>query len=163
AFRGELLELVPEAEVDASAPLSALLASIDFINGNTRSGSRRLVRARKAWPQAADPALQAVLLFAELLHSTNKGKFSNTARCARARRERAPCRRCERTSVGRRHPGVVVPGGPRHRRRPCPRTAIGSVGAERRRVRAPAAHRGGAQGKADGGHVRPRRSGGARR
>ena len=83
AFRGELLELVPEAEVDTSAPLSAVLASIDFINGNTRSGSRRLARARKDWPQAAEPRLQAVLLFAELLHSTNKGKFANTARLAR--------------------------------------------------------------------------------
>jgi LuxR family maltose regulon positive regulatory protein len=83
AFRSELLELVPETEVDASAPLSAVLASIDFMNGNTRSGSRRLARARKAWPEAAGPPLQAVLLFTELLHSTNKGKFTNTARLAR--------------------------------------------------------------------------------
>jgi LuxR family transcriptional regulator, maltose regulon positive regulatory protein len=83
AFRGELLELVPEADIDASAPLSAVLATIEFINGNTRSGSRRLARARKAWPQTAEPPLQAVLVFAELLRSTNRGKFHETARLAR--------------------------------------------------------------------------------
>jgi LuxR family transcriptional regulator, maltose regulon positive regulatory protein len=88
-FRGELLELVPEADVDASAPLSAVLASIEFINGNTRSGSRRLARARKAWPQTAEPPLQAVLLFAELLHSTNRGKLGETARIARQLRDLA--------------------------------------------------------------------------
>jgi len=83
AFRTELLELVPEAEPDTSAAMSAVLASIEFINGNARSGSRRLARARKTWPKSVEPPLQAVLLFAELLHSTNKGKFSETARLAR--------------------------------------------------------------------------------
>jgi LuxR family maltose regulon positive regulatory protein len=83
AFRTELLGLIPEAEVDASPALSAVLASIEFINGNTRSGSRRLTRARKAWPKNAEPALQSVLTFAEILHSTNRGKFGQTV--ARAR------------------------------------------------------------------------------
>jgi LuxR family maltose regulon positive regulatory protein len=83
AFRGELLGLVPDAEVDASAPLSAVLASIDLIAGNASSGARRLARARKLWPKDATPPTQAVLTFAELLHSTNKGKFVKTARLAR--------------------------------------------------------------------------------
>jgi LuxR family maltose regulon positive regulatory protein len=83
AFRSELLELVPEANPETSAAMSAVLATIEFINGNTRSGSRRLARARKTWPKSAEPPLQAVLLFAELLYSTNKGKFSQTARLAR--------------------------------------------------------------------------------
>jgi LuxR family maltose regulon positive regulatory protein len=82
AFRSELLNLIPETEVDASPSLSAVLASIEFINGNTRSGSRRLARARKAWPKDADPPLQAVLTFAEILHSTNRGTFGETARRA---------------------------------------------------------------------------------
>jgi LuxR family maltose regulon positive regulatory protein len=83
AFRTELLGLIPEAEMEASPALSAVLASIEFINGDTRSGSRRLTRARKAWPKSTEPSLQAVLTFAELLHSTNRGKFSETARRAR--------------------------------------------------------------------------------
>jgi len=82
-FRSELLELVPEAEIDTSPAMSAVLASIEFINGNTRNGSRRLTRARKGWPKTADAASRAVLLFAELLHSTHKGKFSETARISR--------------------------------------------------------------------------------
>jgi LuxR family transcriptional regulator, maltose regulon positive regulatory protein len=83
AFRTELLGLVPDSDLDASAPLLAVLASIELINGNTSSGSRRLARARKLWPADADPSTQAVLTFAELLHSTNKGKFRKTARLAR--------------------------------------------------------------------------------
>jgi LuxR family maltose regulon positive regulatory protein len=83
AFRTELLGRLPEAEVDALPALSAVLASIEFINGNTRSGSRRLARARKGWPKTTEPQLQAVLTFAELLHSTNRGKFGETARRAR--------------------------------------------------------------------------------
>jgi LuxR family transcriptional regulator, maltose regulon positive regulatory protein len=81
-FRGELLDLVPETEVDSSAALSAVLASFDFINGNTRSGARRVSRAQKLWPKDTDPQLQAVLVFAELLHNTNKGRFGGTARSA---------------------------------------------------------------------------------
>ena len=83
AFRGELLELIPEEEVNASPALSAVLASVEFINGNTRSGARRLGRARKLWPEDASAPLEATLAFAELLHSTNKGKFRTTARLAR--------------------------------------------------------------------------------
>ena len=83
AFRSELLGRLPDAEVDASAPLSAVLASIDLINGNASSGARRLARARKLWPKDASLSTQAVLTFAELLHSTNKGKFAKTARLAR--------------------------------------------------------------------------------
>ena len=83
AFRTELLGLVPEADLDASAPLLAVLASIELINGNTSSGARRLARARKLWPADADPSTQAVLTFAELLHSANKGKFGKTTRLAR--------------------------------------------------------------------------------
>ena len=82
AFRSELLGLTPDGDVDASAALSAVLASIEFINGNTRSGSRRLARARKLWPKSAEAPLQAVLTFAELLHSTNRGRFSETTRLA---------------------------------------------------------------------------------
>jgi LuxR family transcriptional regulator, maltose regulon positive regulatory protein len=82
AFRSELLGLIAESDVDASAALSAVLASIEFINGNTRSASRRLARARKLWPTSAEPQLQAVLTFAELLHSTNRGKLAETARLA---------------------------------------------------------------------------------
>jgi LuxR family transcriptional regulator, maltose regulon positive regulatory protein len=82
AFRGELLDLIPETDVDSSAALSAVLASFDFINGNTRSGTRRLSRAQKLWPKDTDPQLQAVLVFAELLHNTNKGRFVATARSA---------------------------------------------------------------------------------
>ena len=82
-FRTELLGLVPDADLDASAPLLAVLASIELINGNTSSGARRLARARKLWPTDADPSTEAVLTFAELLHSTNKGKFRKTARLAR--------------------------------------------------------------------------------
>jgi len=83
AFRGELLDLIPETDLDTSAALSAVLASVDFINGNTRNGARRLSRARKLWPEDAEPRLRAVLTFAELLHSTNRGKFGETARLAR--------------------------------------------------------------------------------
>jgi LuxR family maltose regulon positive regulatory protein len=83
AFRTELLGLIPEADVDASPALSAVLASIEFINGSTRSGTRRLTRARKLWPKTTEPPLHAVLTFAELLHSTNRGKFGDTARRAR--------------------------------------------------------------------------------
>jgi LuxR family maltose regulon positive regulatory protein len=83
AFRTELLGLVPDADLDASAPLLAVLASIELINGNTSSGARRLARARKLWPADADPSTQAVLTFAELLHNTNKGKFGKTTRLAR--------------------------------------------------------------------------------
>jgi LuxR family transcriptional regulator, maltose regulon positive regulatory protein len=82
-FRGELLALVPDAQVDDSAALSAVLASIEFIDGNTRGGARRLARAQKLWPASADPEQQAVLTFAELLHSANKGRFADTARLAR--------------------------------------------------------------------------------
>src|SRR2546423_574362 len=49
AFRSELLGLIAESDVDASAALSAVLASIEFINGNTRSASRRLDRSRNLW------------------------------------------------------------------------------------------------------------------
>jgi LuxR family transcriptional regulator, maltose regulon positive regulatory protein len=83
AFRSELLGLVPDADVDASAPLYAVLASLELINGNTSSGARLLARARKVWSEGASPPTQAVLTFAELLHSTNKGKFDKTARFAR--------------------------------------------------------------------------------
>src|SRR5262249_20390525 len=61
AFRTELLGRVPDADLDASAPLLAVLASIELINGNTSSGSRRLVRARKLWSADADLSTQAVL------------------------------------------------------------------------------------------------------
>jgi LuxR family maltose regulon positive regulatory protein len=83
AFRTELLGRVPDADLDASAPLLAVLASIELINGNTSSGSRRLVRARKLWSADSDLSTQAVLTFAELLHSTNRGKFAKTATTAR--------------------------------------------------------------------------------
>jgi len=83
SFRSELLNLVPEAQVEDSAALSAVLASIDFIDGNTRSGARRLSRAEKLWPESAEPQQQAVLRFAELLHSANRGRFGDTARLAR--------------------------------------------------------------------------------
>ncbi|MFL5917763.1 MAG: LuxR C-terminal-related transcriptional regulator [Gaiellaceae bacterium] len=83
AFRSELLDFVPETEVAASAALSAVLANIDFMNGQTRSGTRRLARAQKLWPEDPEPALQAVLAFADLLRATNKGKFKETARLAR--------------------------------------------------------------------------------
>lgn len=82
-FRSDLLGKIPDADVEASAPLCAVLASIDLINGNATSGARRLTRARKLWPKDASPATQAVLTFAELLHSTNKGKFGKAARLAR--------------------------------------------------------------------------------
>ena len=78
-LRTELLSRVPDGDLDASAPLLAVLASIELINGNTSSGSRRLGRARKLWPTDADTSTQAVLTFAELLHGTNKGKFVKTA------------------------------------------------------------------------------------
>jgi LuxR family transcriptional regulator, maltose regulon positive regulatory protein len=78
SFRTELLGLIPESELESAPALSAVLASIEFINGNTRNGSRRLARARKAWPEHAELSLDAVLTFAELLHATNRGKSTES-------------------------------------------------------------------------------------
>jgi LuxR family transcriptional regulator, maltose regulon positive regulatory protein len=89
AFHGDLLARIPEAEIDASAELSAVLASVDFINGESRSGTRRLHRARKLWPQQAPLPVDAVLTFGELLHHTHKGAFAESARLARELHELA--------------------------------------------------------------------------
>jgi LuxR family transcriptional regulator, maltose regulon positive regulatory protein len=82
AFRAELIDLIPENDAGASPALTAVLAGIDFVNGHARSGSRRLAQARKAWPEDAGPSMQAVLLLAELLYATNKGKYVETGRFA---------------------------------------------------------------------------------
>ena len=78
-----MLARISETDVDSSAQLSAVLASVDFISGQTRSGSRRLARALKLRPKTPSPSLQAVLTFAELLRCTNRGSFHKTARLAR--------------------------------------------------------------------------------
>ncbi len=83
AFRSDVLARISETDVDSSAQLSAVLASVDFISGQTRSGSRRLARAQKLRPKTPSPSLQAVLTFAELLRCTNRGSFHKTARLAR--------------------------------------------------------------------------------
>jgi LuxR family transcriptional regulator, maltose regulon positive regulatory protein len=83
AFRSELLAQVPDEQVDASAQLSAVVATFDFIAGQTRSGRRRLGRAVKGWPKDASHRVQAVLLFAELLRHTADGSFKQAARFAR--------------------------------------------------------------------------------
>jgi LuxR family maltose regulon positive regulatory protein len=83
AFRSELLARIPEAEIEASAALSAVLATVDFITGQTRSGMRRLNRAVKLWPKAAAPSVRAVLTFAQLLRHAHTGSFKESARLAR--------------------------------------------------------------------------------
>jgi LuxR family maltose regulon positive regulatory protein len=83
AFRSDVLAQISETDVDSSAQLSAVLASVDFISGQTRSGSRRLARAQKLRPKAPTPSLQAVLTFAELLRCANRGSYPKTARLAR--------------------------------------------------------------------------------
>ena len=83
AFRSDVLAQISEADADSSAQLSAVLACVDFISGQTRSGSRRLARALKLRPKSPSPSLQAVLTFAELLRCTNRGSFHKTARFAR--------------------------------------------------------------------------------
>jgi LuxR family transcriptional regulator, maltose regulon positive regulatory protein len=83
AFRSDVLARISETDVDSSAQLSAVLASVDFISGQTRSGSRRLARALKLRPKTPSPSLQAALTFAELLRCTNRGSFHKTARLAR--------------------------------------------------------------------------------
>jgi LuxR family transcriptional regulator, maltose regulon positive regulatory protein len=83
AFQGDLLARIPGEDVDASPELCAVLASVDFINGQTRRGARRLDRARKLWPKTAPVPDQAVLTFADLLRHTNKGSFKDAARLAR--------------------------------------------------------------------------------
>ena len=59
AFRSDVLARISQADVDSSAQLSAVLASVDFMSGQTRSGSRRLARAQKLRPKDASPSLQA--------------------------------------------------------------------------------------------------------
>jgi len=83
AFRSDVLARISETDVDSSAQLSAVLASVDFISGQARSGTRRLARAQKLRPKLPSPSLQAVLTFAELLRCTNRGSFQKTARLAR--------------------------------------------------------------------------------
>ena len=83
AFRSDVLARISETDVESSAQLSAVLASVDFISGQARSGSRRLARAQKLRPKAPSPSLQAVLAFAELLRCTNRGSFHKTARLAK--------------------------------------------------------------------------------
>jgi LuxR family transcriptional regulator, maltose regulon positive regulatory protein len=83
AFNSEVLARIPDSDVEGSAQLSAVLASVDFICGQSRSGSRRLDRARKLWPKGATVAVKAVLTFAELLRATNKGAFKEVSRLAR--------------------------------------------------------------------------------
>jgi LuxR family transcriptional regulator, maltose regulon positive regulatory protein len=82
AFRSDVLARISEVDVDSSAQLSGVLASVDFISGQTRSGSRRLARAMKLRPETVPPSLQAVLTFADLLRCTNRGSFRRTARLA---------------------------------------------------------------------------------
>ena len=83
AFRSDMLGGIPEDDVDASAELSAVMASVDFINGQTRSGTRRLDRAVKLWPKKVSPSARAVLMFCELLRHTHKGSFDKAADVAR--------------------------------------------------------------------------------
>jgi LuxR family maltose regulon positive regulatory protein len=83
AFNSEVLARIPESDVEGSAQLSAVLASVDFICGQSRSGSRRLDRARKLWPKGATVPVKAVLTFAELLRATNRGAFKEVSRLAR--------------------------------------------------------------------------------
>ena len=82
AFRSDVLARIPEADIERSPELCAVLASVDFIGGQARSGTRRLDRAVELWPDDALPPVQAVLTFAELLRYTNKGAFRKTARLA---------------------------------------------------------------------------------
>jgi LuxR family transcriptional regulator, maltose regulon positive regulatory protein len=83
AFRTDVLAQIPEAEVESSAQLSAVLASADFISGEPRSGARRLDRALKLRPKAGDPRLQAIIVFAQLLRHTSDGAFREAADLAR--------------------------------------------------------------------------------
>jgi LuxR family maltose regulon positive regulatory protein len=83
AFHTDLLARLPDVDVESSAELSAVLATVDLVSGQTRRGTRRLVRAQKLWPKRAPLAVQAVLTFAELLHHTNRGSFHESARLAR--------------------------------------------------------------------------------
>ena len=82
AFRSDVLARIAQPDVDSSAQLSAVLACVDFMSGQTRSGTRRLARAQKLRPNDASPSLQAVLTFADLLRCTNRGSFRKTARLA---------------------------------------------------------------------------------
>jgi LuxR family maltose regulon positive regulatory protein len=81
-FRGELLARISEADIEASAALSAVLASVDFMTGQSRSGIRRLARAVKLSPKAATPSVRAVLTFAQLLRHAHAGSFKESARLA---------------------------------------------------------------------------------
>ena len=92
AFRSDVLARISESDVDSSAQLSAVLASVDFISGQTRSGSRRLARAQKLRPKSPSPSLQAVLTFAELLRCANRGSYPRTAQLARKLLELAEVR-----------------------------------------------------------------------
>jgi LuxR family transcriptional regulator, maltose regulon positive regulatory protein len=89
AFRSDILARIPEAEVDSSAQLSAVLASADFISGQSRSGARRLDRALKLRPKAADERLQAIITFAQLLRQTSEGAFLRAAELAQDLLQRA--------------------------------------------------------------------------
>jgi LuxR family maltose regulon positive regulatory protein len=89
AFRAEVLAQIPEAEIEASAQLSAVLASADFISGQARSGARRLDRALKLGPKSTDPRLQAIVVFAQLLRQTGEGAFRDAVDLALDLLERA--------------------------------------------------------------------------
>jgi LuxR family transcriptional regulator, maltose regulon positive regulatory protein len=89
AFRSDVLAQIPEADIDSSAQLSAVLASAEFISGQSRSGARRLDKALKLKPKTTDERLQAILIFAQLLRQTNEGAFHQAADLARELLERA--------------------------------------------------------------------------
>jgi LuxR family maltose regulon positive regulatory protein len=89
AFQADVLAQIPEADVESSAQLCAVLASADFISGQSRSGTRRLERALKLRPKASDERLQAIIIFAQLLRRTSEGSFHQAADLARELLQRA--------------------------------------------------------------------------
>jgi LuxR family maltose regulon positive regulatory protein len=89
AFHTDVLAQIPEAEVESSAQLSAVLASAEFISGQSRSGARRLEKALKLRPKASDERLQAIITFAQLLRRTSEGSFHQAADLARELLQRA--------------------------------------------------------------------------
>jgi LuxR family maltose regulon positive regulatory protein len=89
AFRSDVLAQIPETDIESSAQLSAVLASADFISGQSRSGARRLDKALKLQSKTSDERLQAILIFAQLLRQTSDGAFREAADLARDLLQRA--------------------------------------------------------------------------
>ena len=129
AFRSDVLARISETDVDSSAQLSAVLASVDFISGQTRSG---VAAARARAEASAEDAVAfapggADLRGASALHEPRLVPQDGAPRtqAARARRGRAALvaggrddardrARASRARGGRARPGAGG-GGPSDR------------------------------------------------